>query len=366
MSTAPDSPRDGRTRIMIVDACATIRDELASTLAANPSLQVVGSSTNSRMARAELAACDPDVVIVDCVTPTVYGGVFARELRRNSDGRIRVVLQLAPETDARAWIAGQQLNGCDVLLRDEHRVEAPPGRSLVDVVLGKPTRAAPAARVPATAAPTPPAAPAAAAAAPRRAGRAAPDIVVIGTSTGGPDALNKVLPKLPADFPLPVLVVQHMPKNFTKSLAQSLDRACALHVSEAGPGQPIRAGNVLIAPGGQHLSVRRGAGGPVTHLSLDPPENSCRPAVDYLMRSVAQVYGAAVLAVVMTGMGEDGFRGCTQLRARGARIIAQERSTCVVYGMPRAVVENGLADEVVPLDQIAASICAAARHALPR
>jgi len=157
-----------------------------------------------------------------------------------------------------------------------------------------------------------------------------------------------------------------MPPGFTRSLADSLNRVCKLEVAEASAGQELAPGRVLIARGGSHLGIKATPNGFITHLSMDPPENSCRPAVDYLLRSLVDTFGASVLTVIMTGMGEDGLRGCSLLREAGARIYAQEESTCVVYGMPRAVIDNGLADEIIPLDQIAARICLAVRQPLPQ
>jgi two-component system chemotaxis response regulator CheB len=180
-----------------------------------------------------------------------------------------------------------------------------------------------------------------------------PDCVAIGVSTGGPQALTRVLPKLPGDFPAPIVIVQHMPPMFTKSLADDLDRRSALKVMEASHGQPLKAGEVLIAPGGKHMRVVMQGGSAVAQLTDDAPERNCRPAVDYLFRSVADVFGSRTLAAVLTGMGDDGALGCKALKQAGASVIVQNEASCVVYGMPKAVVDAGLADAVLPLDRIA-------------
>ncbi|MCA8949747.1 MAG: chemotaxis protein CheB, partial [Planctomycetes bacterium] len=189
--------------------------------------------------------------------------------------------------------------------------------------------------------------------APVRRRKLPPKVVGIGASTGGPQALTRVLPRLPAAFPLPILLVQHMPTGFTASMAASLDRECALNVREAQDGDPVRAGTVLIAPGGLHMGVVQQADDVVVRLSKDPPEQSCRPAVDYLFRSLCETFGGATLAVIMTGMGEDGLAGCHALHAAGARILAQDAASCTVFGMPRGPIEAGIADAIVPLEELA-------------
>jgi two-component system chemotaxis response regulator CheB len=179
-----------------------------------------------------------------------------------------------------------------------------------------------------------------------------PEIVAIGVSTGGPAALASLLPKLPATLPAPVVIVQHMPPMFTRSMADDLNRSCKLVVSEAAGGEVLSAGHVFIAPGGWQMKVVAGANGPRIAISDDPPEKNCRPSVDYLFRSLAHHYGPRVLALVMTGMGDDGALGCKLLKRTGATIVAQHEASCVVYGMPRQVIDAGLADMIVPLDQL--------------
>ena len=176
--------------------------------------------------------------------------------------------------------------------------------------------------------------------------------VVIGTSTGGPEALREFLPSIPGDFPLPILVVQHMPETFTKSLAEGLDEMCALNVSEAVDGESVEPGRILIAAGGKHMRIRRRDRAVKVELTLDPLEHNCRPSVDYLFRSSVQVYGGGVLGIIMTGMGEDGAEGCRQIKGAGGAVIAQSEESCVVFGMPRLPVEEGVADSVVPLSEL--------------
>lgn len=175
-------------------------------------------------------------------------------------------------------------------------------------------------------------------------------IVVIGSSTGGPGALKEVITKLPADFPCGVLIVQHMPPLFTKTLAERLNMASAIEVKEAEAGDLVRPGMVYIAPGDYHMTVNK-TGSII--LNQDPPIGTLRPAVDVLFQSAAVSYGPAVVAAVLTGMGSDGKRGAKSIKAAGGRVLAQSEQSCVVYGMPRAVVDAGLADAVVPLGEMA-------------
>jgi len=179
---------------------------------------------------------------------------------------------------------------------------------------------------------------------------------VIGSSTGGPNALARVLSELPADLRVPILIVQHMPEGFTAQLAQRLDRDGPLRVVEAQGGEALQAGTVYLAPGGRHLEVQSRGAGLFTRLTDGPLENSCRPAVDPLFRSAVRAVGANVLAVVLTGMGQDGLEGARAVRAAGGRVLAQDQATSVVWGMPGAIARANLADEVLSLDAVARAI----------
>jgi two-component system chemotaxis response regulator CheB len=205
---------------------------------------------------------------------------------------------------------------------------------------------------PARTAPAPPAPPPAT----RQGVSKKPAVLVIGSSTGGPEALAKVLPQLPQSLAVPVLLVQHMPPVFTRQFAQRLDRLSPLRVVEAVEGTPLLPGTVHLAPGDHHLVVRSGARGPHTSLNQGPPENFCRPAVDPLFRSVVAAYDGAVLAVVLTGMGSDGRNGAAEIRAAGGTVLVQDQATSVVWGMPGAVSQAGLADEVLPLERMPEAI----------
>jgi two-component system chemotaxis response regulator CheB len=182
------------------------------------------------------------------------------------------------------------------------------------------------------------------------------EVVVIGASTGGPNALAEILPAFPPDWPVPLVIVQHMPPAFTARLAERLAEKSRLRVREAVAGELISAAQAWVAPGGHHLLLSRDGRKVRLALNQEPPVNSCRPAVDVLFGSAAEVYGPGVLAVVLTGMGQDGWRGCEGIRAAGGQILVQDEASSVVWSMPGAVARAGLADEVLPLDCLGPAI----------
>ena len=358
MSAIPHGT-EPRLRVMIVDGDSSARQFLAHQLGVGNAVNVVGTAINARTALAKLPAYRPDVVVVDFVSDDVDGLGLARELRRVG-AKPGLVLMVAEDAcgSVRSGDPALQpfelLSRSQVLAADEddwrslHAVLAAGGRRQPRQVVGAASPAQPAAASPAVPS------------VPQRTWlpqKAA--IVGIGTSTGGPNALAVMLPMLPADFPLPILIVQHMPVGFTASLAHSLSRVCRIPVVEAQDGDLVQPGRIVIAPGGRQMRVVGQGNAAVLALTDDPPEQSCRPSVDYLFRSLHEVYGGRTIAVVMTGMGEDGFAGSRQLRSAGAWIIAQDRASCTVYGMPRGPIEACIVDAVAPLDQIAARVCEA-------
>jgi len=240
--------------------------------------------------------------------------------------------------EGRAFVDREVIPRLRALTRSVHEAPADPKP--------QPPRSAFAAAVAARPAPPPPA--------PRTSSRI--EAVAIAVSTGGPLALAQLIPALPADLPVPILVVQHMPALFTRILADRLSGLSALKVREAKDGDLLEPGRVYLAPGGHHLLVGRAGALPVLRLDDGPPENSCKPAADPLFRSAAEAWGAGLLAVVMTGMGRDGCAGAERIRARGGAVLAQDEATSVVWGMPGAVVAAGLAEEVVPLAGLATAI----------
>jgi two-component system chemotaxis response regulator CheB len=192
---------------------------------------------------------------------------------------------------------------------------------------------------------------------------AATKVVAIGISTGGPQALQYLLPQLPADFPGTILVVQHMPENFTEMFARRLDEVCAIRVKEAQSGDLLQAGRALICPGNRHLTVKRMPLGDVAVLTDDPKVNGHRPSADVLFRSVAEQIGSRAVGVIMTGMGDDGAEGLGTIKASGGVTIAQSEESCVVYGMPKAAIERGYANRIVPLDAMVNTLVAQCKNA---
>lgn len=372
---SPDHP----VRVLIIEDSPIQQKMLRIALEKQEGIEIVGHASNGEVALKRLRGGGVDVVTLDLEMP-VMGGLEVLEKLRSLDPFVGVIVVSAVSAEgARASLDAVQLGAFDLITKPDPGRDGAPAplvlrRELVPRLLacgefvanrrgGGVQRgvAPPAAARPAVVQPPP--------AAPDRSGRRRspgdrPRLVVIGCSTGGPAALDKVIPALPADLRAPVLVVQHMPPMFTKTLAESLDRKAKLSVLEARPGQPIEAGSVLIAPGGRHLRLRERGGAWETEVTDDPPENSCRPSVDYLFRSAAEIVGESTLAVIMTGMGEDGTAGIRLLKARGAVVYAQDEASCVVFGMPRTPVEEGLADLVLPLEEIAWRISCACRGIL--
>ncbi len=197
----------------------------------------------------------------------------------------------------------------------------------------------------------------------RSSARARATAVVVAASTGGPNALERFVSALPADLAVPVLIVQHMPAPFPRLLAERLARTSQVPIAEAHDGEAIVNGRVYLAPGGRHLAVGGTPSAPAVVLDDGPAENSCRPAADKLFRTAAAVWGSGVVAVVLTGMGRDGVRGCARVREYGGTVLVQDRASSVVWGMPRLVAEAGLAHGVVPLDDMATQVLSRLRPA---
>jgi two-component system chemotaxis response regulator CheB len=353
-------------RVLVVDDTVTYRKLARDVLASLSGVEVVGTAANGKIALERVEQHHPDLLLLDLEMPEVDGLEVLRRLKV-AGGDVGAIM-LSAVTDTKATMNALELGAFDFIVKPggnslEENVQRLRGelRSKLDAfartrsirrILHEPAETC-ARRLPE---PTPPASDAAFAGERPHATMTAPAVVALGISTGGPQALTEMLPKLPASLPVPVLIVQHMPPVFTRSLAEDLNGRCALRVCEASDGQVVASGDVLIAPGGKQMRVERENGTVIVRITDDPPELSCKPSVDYLFRSVADVYGGNVVGVIMTGMGSDGVRGCRMLKQRGAAIIAQDQATCVVFGMPRGLVEQGIADVVAPLGDIAGEI----------
>ena len=346
-------------RVMVVDDSVVVRKIVTDVLSEDPDIEVVGTAVNGRIAVAKLEQLKPDLITMDIEMPEMNGIEAVRAIRAGVGGREYgrvpiVMFSTLTERGASATLDALSAGANDYVTKPANVGSV--GQSMdsvreqliprIKVLTGRPVTTVRAAAL------TPPPRPAA----PRTGPGKKPAVLVIGSSTGGPEALAKVLPQLPATLPVPVLVVQHMPPVFTRQFAQRLDRLSSLRVVEASDGSPLVPGVVHLAPGDFHLVVRSNARGVQTGLHQGPPENFCRPAVDPLFRSVVAAYDGAVLGVVLTGMGSDGRNGAGEIRAGGGTVIVQDQASSVVWGMPGAVSQAGYADEVLPLERISEAI----------
>ncbi|HEX2805795.1 MAG TPA: chemotaxis response regulator protein-glutamate methylesterase [Kineosporiaceae bacterium] len=349
-----------RIRVLVVDDSAVVRRIVTEALAADPVIEVVGTAVNGRKAVEQVAALKPDAVTMDIEMPEMNGIDAVRLIRKTSPRLPIVMFSTLTERGASATLDALAAGASDYVTKPSNVDSFEQSKKNVrDQLIPKlkaltGTRRAALGGAAAGARQVPPAQQHAG----RRARTGPFQALVIGCSTGGPDALATVLPALPADLAVPVLVVQHMPPLFTRLLAQRLDSHCKLSVSEAVEGDRVVPGRILIAPGGRHLEVRRQGTSIVVHLNDDPPENFCRPAVDVLFRAASTVYADRLFGVVLTGMGRDGEKGSVLIRQAGGEVVVQDEATSVVWGMPGAVAMAGQADKVIPLPRIGQEIAA--------
>jgi two-component system chemotaxis response regulator CheB len=350
-------------RVLVVDDSGFFRRRLTEILNADPLLEVIDTAANGAEGVEKVSAIKPDVVTMDVEMPVMDGISAVRRIMATTPTPVLMFSSLTQE-GAKATLDALEAGAADFLpkrLEDIAGDQNEAKRLLCQRVRAI-ARKAPVARPPAAArepgvsgAPRPVAgAPVPKRWAPQRRGDYR--LVAIGTSTGGPVALQEVLSKLPASFPLPLLLVQHMPATFTPAFAQRLDQHCAIAIREAKDGDRLDPGTALLAPGGRQMVVENRNGAAVVRIRDSKPEEHYRPSVDVSFNSCAEVFPGKVLAIVMTGMGADGREGARKLKAGGATVWAQDEHSCVVYGMPMAVVEAGLVDAVLPLAEIGTSL----------
>lgn len=340
-------PRE-KIRVLVVDDSAFVRQALARMIGSAPDMEVVGTAGDGAEGLQKARDLQPDVVTLDIKMPKVDGLVALQRIMAECPVPVLLLSSLTSE-GADVTLRGLELGAVDFV--DKSRVEGPMNLlALADELQAK-VRALAWSRQRRNVSAATPAVGEAPAAAPGRT-----EVVVIGASTGGPPALQQIIPLLPAGLDLAVLVVQHMPVGFTKSLAERLAARSRLPVQEATEGELVRPGRVLIAPAGRHMKVRRRGNSVRVVLDDDPREALHRPSVDVLMASVAKAYGARTLGMLLTGMGADGVEGLRAIRDAGGVTLAESEETCVIFGMPKAALEAGVVDRAVPLHRLAEEI----------
>jgi two-component system chemotaxis response regulator CheB len=334
-------------RVLIVDDSAVVRKVLTEQLSKFSDIEVVGSAADPYIAREKIVALEPDVLTLDLEMPRMDGLSFLEKLMRHHPLPVIVVSSLTPENSATS-LRALELGAVDVIAKPGSQFSVPDvERRLVQAIRGAAGAKVRRARDPHEA---PPEAP------PLNATlRTSNQILAIGASTGGTQALETVLRGLPANCP-PTLVVQHMPVGFTASFAARLDTFCAMSVREAREGDRVVPGLVLIAPGNRHMLLKRSGAEYSARIKDGPAVHFQRPSVDVLFESVAKNAGKNALGVILTGMGADGAKGLLEMRQAGARTFAQDEESCVVFGMPREAIKLGAADKILPLERIASEI----------
>lgn len=338
-------------RVMVVDDSAVVRGLIARALEADAAVSVVARAENGQAALAQLEHVEVDVIVLDLEMPVMDGMTALPLILSRRPGVRIIVASTLTLRNARLCLDTLQAGASDYVSKPEggglvhaeefHRQLLAKVRALggAPEATGSAPVSLPASR------PSPRSVP------PPTVQAVQPEVIAIGGSTGAPPALVQVFEAL-RGMTLPILLTQHMPPMFTALLAEQLSRAGARPCREAVDGEPVVAGRAYVAPGGWHMTVERGASGPVIRLDHEPPEHFCRPAVDPLMRSVARTYGASALAVILTGMGSDGAAGCAAVAEAGGRFVVQDEATSVVWGMPGAAARTGRAEAVLPLSRI--------------
>jgi two-component system chemotaxis response regulator CheB len=355
-------------KVMIVDDAVVVRKIITDTLSTAEDIEIVGTASNGKIALQKIPQLNPDIITLDIEMPEMDGLETLKEIKKLHPKIPVIMFSTLSERGAKVTMQALYNGAADYCTKPANVGNVRNSIETVrDTMLEKIRALIPGHHAPSTTT---------TARSTVRAGMQFKssvlkttnkrtqgfDIAVIGVSTGGPNALNELIPKIPGDFPLPILIVQHMPPIFTKILADRLDNQSPLSVSEAKEGDPVIPGHIYIAPGDFHMIIKKRATGYTVALNQEEPENSCRPAVDPLFRSAAKHFEARVLSIVLTGMGYDGQLGGEVVKKAGGYMLAQDKASSVVWGMPGAVVNAELADEVLPLIDLPTRINALARQ----
>lgn len=345
-----------RIRVLVIDDAVVFRKVLSDVFGSDPDIEVVGTAQNGQIGLAKIEQLNPDLVTLDVEMPVMDGLATLKEIRKRWARLPVVMFSTLTSRGAESTLDAIALGASDYAAKPNgmgssseamERVRAellPKVKALVGRVRSTTVRVATpiAPRLPSLLGST--------------RVRDIPHILAIGSSTGGPNALADVLRALPSDFPLPVVITQHMPPVFTRLLAERLTRVTSLPVVEATDGAILTPGRALIAPGDRHLTFAGSGMARCVRLGDGPPENFCRPSVDVMFRACADAFGGHVLGVVLTGMGQDGLRGAERIRQAGGDIFVQDEESSVVWGMPGSIASAGLADRVLPLAEIGGAI----------
>ncbi len=352
-----------KLRVLVVDDTIVYRKIISDVLSNYADVEVVGTASNGKIALSRIESLKPDLITLDVEMPVMDGVQTLEEIQKRKIKLGVIMVSTLTKRGSDITMKALELGAFDFITKPDKDSREENVKILESALAPrikhflKRLEIKRALRRPDTDVKKKPVPRPAATVSISRASHEKSLIVAIGISTGGPNALTRMLPMLPGDLGVPVVIVQHMPPIFTKSLSESLDQKCALRVKEAEDGEVLKPNFVYIAPGGKQAKVVTGAAQKkIIRVTDDPPENNCKPSADYLFRSVAREFGKKVTGVIMTGMGNDGTLGLKVMKSFGAVVIGQDEETCVVYGMPKMASDSGVVDKIVPLDKIAAEI----------
>jgi two-component system chemotaxis response regulator CheB len=340
-----------KIRVLVVDDSAVMRKILTDLLAQDPGIEIVGTAADAYIARDKIIRLRPDVLTLDVEMPRIDGLTFLEKLMRAHPMPVVMVSSLTPQ-GGEITLRALELGAVDFVLKPYPDVVARMPDVIPEILEKVKAAAGVRARAPEPS-PRALARPASSSSwRPRPPIPGGGEIIAIGASTGGTEAIRELLEAMPPDAP-GIVIVQHMPERFTRVFAERCDKLCGVRVAEAQDGDRVLAGHVLIAPGNHHMRLRRDGSGYVVRTDQKPPVNRHRPSVDVLFESVAEAAGPDAIGIILTGIGNDGARGLLAMKRAGARTIAQDEASCVVFGMPREAIVLGAADHVLPLAKIA-------------